>query len=497
MVTILDALRDQKLFAPFFNADDWRAWFAFLAALFELPMDAAALDLYRRCTGRRAPPVAPTREAWVIAGRRGGKSRIAALLAVYAACFRTYTDVLAPGEVAMVAIIAADRRQARTILRHVNGFFDAVPMLNKMVSSRTKETLTLANRVVIEVHTASWRTLRGYTIVAAICDELAFWHTDESGANPDTEILAALRPAMLSVPSALLLCISSPYSRKGALWEAYRRHFGQADSTVLVWQAPTALMNPRVDREAIAGAYAEDPAAAAAEFGAEFRSDIEAFLTHELIRAVTVPGREALPPTRHRYFAFTDPAGGTGADAMTLASGHVEWPEVLPAPTGAGPFAAFGPTVPTSTAGAHTIVIDQLVERRPPFSPTDAVREFAALLHAYGVTTVVGDRYAGDWPADRFAEHGIDYAKAPGVKGELYLQLLPAITAREIELPDHQRLHRQLVALERRTSRVGRDLVDHPPRGHDDLANAVAGLVAVARVDARGAGWSIEEAYGV
>jgi hypothetical protein len=49
-----------------------------------------------------------------------------------------------------------------------------------------------------------------------------------------------------------------------------------------------------------------------------------------------------------------------------------------------------------------------------------------------------------------------------------------------VELLDHLRLQAQLLALERRTARGGRDTIDHAPGCHDDLANAVAGaLVAV------------------
>lgn len=95
---------------------------------------------------------------------------------------------------------------------------------------------------VIEIHTASFRAVRGYSVVAAICDELAFWRSDES-ANPDAEILAALRPAMATIPGALLLAISSPYARRGALWTAYRDHYGRHNSDVLVWQAASRAMN--------------------------------------------------------------------------------------------------------------------------------------------------------------------------------------------------------------------------------------------------------------
>ena len=47
----------------------------------------------------------------------------------------------------------------------------------------------------------------------------------------------------------------------------------------------------------------------------------------------------------------------------------------------------------------------------------------------------------------------------------------------------NQRLVAQLLNLERRTSRAGRDSIDHAPRAHDDMANAAAGalLAAVAK----------------
>ena len=35
--------------------------------------------------------------------------------------------------------------------------------------------------------------------------------------------------------------------------------------------------------------------------------------------------------------------------------------------------------------------------------------------------------------------------------------------------------------IERRTSAVGRDTIAHPDRGHDDVANAVAGAAALSK----------------
>ena len=62
-----------------------------------------------------------------------------------------------------------------------------------------------------------FRAVRGYTVVAALCDEIAFWPVDTDAANPDTEILAALKPAMATIPTAMLICMSSPYAKKGSL----------------------------------------------------------------------------------------------------------------------------------------------------------------------------------------------------------------------------------------------------------------------------------------
>jgi hypothetical protein len=438
--------------AAFPEPETWAAWRTFLAACFALPMVGDELALYSRRTGRQTPPKIPVREAWLVVGRRGGKSRIAALVAVYVAAFRDYRTVLAPGEKATVAVIAADRQQARVCFRYITGLFDAVPMLQRLVVRRTANALELSNHVAIEVHTCSYRTTRGYSFAAVIADEVAFWRSEES-ANPDVEILAGIRPGLATIPGALLLCISTPYARRGALWDTYRRHYGHDGDPVLVWRAATRDMNPTVDPAVIAAAYEQDDAAAAAEYGAEFRRDIEAFLDREAVGAVVVPGqreRAAVPGTT--YVAFVDPSGGSG-DSMTLAIAH--------------------------RVEDHA-VLDAVREVRPPFSPDAVVEEFAQLLRQYRIGGVVGDRYAGEWPRERFRAHGISYIPAKSTKAELYATLLAAINSRRVELLDLPRLVTQLCGLERRTAWGGRETIDHSPGGHDDVANAVAGALTLA-----------------
>ena len=119
-----------------------------LAALFALPMTREQLALYSKLTGRTTPPTQPFHEAWLCIGRRGGKSFILAVIAVFLACFKDWRPFLGPGEVATVMIIAADRRQARVIMRYSLGCSRAVPMLAQLSRARPAR----ASRCVI----ASW-----------------------------------------------------------------------------------------------------------------------------------------------------------------------------------------------------------------------------------------------------------------------------------------------------------------------------------------------------
>jgi phage terminase large subunit-like protein len=182
-MNLLQALDDDQLFKPLFAGPTWRPWKAFLAALFALPL------LYRAHTGRQAPPEAPFREAALVIGRRGGKSRILALVAVYLATFRDYTPHLAGGEVVTISVIASDSRQARVIFRFISGMLDATPMLRAMVTDESAEAISLSNRVVIEIHTCSFRATRGYSYSAVLCDEIAFWR-DETSPNPTPKSFA-------------------------------------------------------------------------------------------------------------------------------------------------------------------------------------------------------------------------------------------------------------------------------------------------------------------
>ncbi len=444
-MNIREVMTDPALFGGLFGADSFKAWRALLAGFYGLPLNDDELPTWRKLTGRQSAPEAAHDELWLVVGRRGGKTQNAALLAVYEAAFRDYSDRLSPGEVATVMLLAADRKQARSVFRYISGLFEANPMLARMVVREDKESIELSNRTAIEVHTASFRATRGYTVACCIADEIAFWRSEDS-AQPDYEILNAIRPAMATLDGKLI-ALSSPYSRRGELWNNYRRHHGK-EGPILVAQAPSRTMNPTLPARVVRQAKERDPAAAAAEYDAQFRTDIEAFLPRETVEAAARLDRLELPTVAGiTYSAFVDPAGG-GADEFCIAIGHRE---------------------------DERLIVDVVRARKG--TPADIVAEYAKLLKDYGVTRCQSDKYAGTWPADEFKRHGITVEQSAKPKSELYRDALAVFNSGQVELPPEERLITQFASLERRTARGGRDSIDHAPGGHDDRANVVAGLM--------------------
>lgn len=449
-IAFLTFRRDPKLLGTAFPGDSWTGMDVLVAGALGQLSSAEHVEMFRAVTGRD-PPADPVREFWIIAGRRSGKSRMAAALALYLATCRRWRA--APGEVPTVLILAADREQAQVALRYVRGLIQCSPLLAQEVASEARERITLHSGVEIQVATSDYRAVRGRSLVAAICDEIAFWEPSPESTNPDSEVLAAIRPALATFPGSLLVCVSSPYAQRGALFEAFRRYYGQPDPRVLVARAPTRLLNPTVPAELIADELARDPDAARAEWLAEFRSDVASFLDVDLVDGATRSEPRELPPVtfskdggRVVYHAGLDVSGGR-ADAAACAVAHRE---------------------------GRSAIVDACRRWPAPHDPAAVAREVAAFLAPYGLRSAVADHYGAELSRALYSEAELALAAADVTRSEAYLHLLPLLTTGRIELPPEPRLRLELLGLERRTARGGRDSVDHRPGSHDDLANAVA-----------------------
>ena len=429
------------------------SWGPFLRALDGLPPLANQRELFLQCTGRETPFTTPPRQAQAACGRKSGKTRIAALCAAASACFWDHAAYLGRGERAKILLLSQTRDQAQVARGYILETLESNPVTKALIKTIKSDVIVLENNVDIVVQAASYRSVRGFTAPMVICDEVALWRDAELSVNPAKEIIRALLPCQALVPQPLLLSISSPFAREGQFYEFYAKHHGDNDSDLLSWQASSLTMNPVLKQSVVDDAYATDPEAAAAEYGALFRSDIASFIDRDLLVDLVEPGRSQRGcVTGTRYTAFVDSSGGS-RDSFALAIAHME---------------------------GDVAVLDVVEEIKAPFDPSVATAELCKVLKAYGCSQVYGDRYAGNWVPNEFKKHGITYLPSGRDRSQLYLEALPLLHSHRVRLLDLPRLISQLCSLQRRASSSGKQSVDHPKNSRDDVANACMGSVVFA-----------------
>jgi hypothetical protein len=463
MASVLDFLDTPELLAHAFTGGSWARSRAVLKAAFALPMDWRDRTLFAQVSGRRAPPGRPVKELVAAVGRGGGKDSIAAALAVFIATTGDFSR-LRPGECGTIMCLATDRDQAGIAFQYIKELIAASPVLLALVKKIDGDRIELKNGVEIIVQTNNIRSPRGRTIAAAIYDEAAHWR-GEDFANPDIEVDNAIAPGLMRFPGSLKIIISSVHRRAGLLHDKFAQYYGKNNDNVLVVLGTSMQFNPTLDAEEIDRQLALDPEKAGAEYLSRWRDDLSTFLDRALVE-MAIDTAAAPRPRKPgcQYMAFADPSGGRG-DAFTAAVGHRE---------------------------GNLLIVDALYERRAPFAADAAVADVAALADTYSVHTIRGDDYGADLTVAAFRRHGITYRSfrlgdADGANGkrtrsEIYLNAIGLFTTGRVRLPANPRLVHQLISLERRAARSsGHDTVDHPPGGHDDLANACCGcLVALA-----------------
>jgi hypothetical protein len=264
-------------------------------------------------------------------------------------------------------------------------------------------------------------------------------------------MLHALRPALATTAGKLII-LSSPYAQSGELYNLHQKHWGKDDSTTLIWKASAPVMNPSLPDDYLERMAKEDPDAYRSEVLGEFRAGTSTLLDPDAIDQCVGDHVELPPEPGMRYEGFIDVSGGR-SDDFTVAIGHVAEPST-------------------------EIVIDVVRYWAPPFDPQEITREAARLLKRYKIRTARSDRYAAEWSKAQFKLFDIELDQSSEAKSDLYLgALLPVINSGGVRLPQVKKLLAQLRLLERRRGR-NRDVVDHPPSQHDDLANACAGVIA-------------------
>jgi hypothetical protein len=341
------------------------------------------LTAFQAVAGGRAPPSRRVRELVAVVSRRAGKGRIAAALAVHASALTEHSAVLAPGETGVVACISPTVLQAQIVKSYVLGFLQSTPAPRHEIADASGPEIRLKNGNIITTLTSDYRTLRGRTLLCAILDEASFLR-DEVSAAPDIETARALRPG-LATTGGMLVIISSPYRRAGLIFQMHRDHFGRDDDDVLVVQGASRAFNPLLEEQVVQTAVVNDAHAAQSEWLGEWRSDLAAFLSEEMIEAAVDrdPPAELPPRDGIVYFAFVDSSSGRH-DAFTICICH---------------------------RGGERLIVDVIRGRKS--DPAATAAEFAALAKEYRCSTITGDAYAVGWIEGAFTKAGLQYRRSP------------------------------------------------------------------------------------
>jgi hypothetical protein len=422
---------------------------ACLKTIYGLPLDGEELEVYRRAAGRADYMPQEYNEATLIVGRRGGKtSKIAAPIACYEA-FRDHQ--LSRGERGYVVLLAPRTYQAKIAFRFIRSYLENSPVLAKWIKKIRKQEIDLHNDITIGCYPCNYVAVRGISIVAAICDELGFWWVEETAANPDEEVLAALRPAMATFPTAKLIKISTPYRKDGVLWREFQQ---RADLGFPVWQLSTFEMNPRVKPEQLESERRRSEEHYRREYLAEFTDEIASWISPEVLHPCVVQDRTELPPVEEgTYVAAVDPAFQRNDFALAVVHKVKDEP----------------------------VVLDRVARwagtKNAPLGYEWVCNEVVQIVNEYGINCVLGDQYCAPVIKQYLSKLGIayqDFTFGSHTRADLFGNLKHLLVQRRIELLDDPLLLRQLRALEEQ--KTPRGDIDIRP-GHnqkDDIAVAVA-----------------------
>lgn len=463
-MNILEFCYEPPLDEVFGDRRSWFNWYVDLAAIYAIPIgevsrllgrtEAEILKSFQKFTKRTYWPLLPATEAWILSGRKSGKSRIVSVVIAYEMLVRLdWQNRLTPGERAVFPCVAVDRLQAQIIFSFVRGILYSSKMFKAMIISETKEEIELDNGATLRVMVADKASVRGPLYIGLAADETAFWKTGDGFANPDHEVFQAFEPGIID--GGLIISISSVAGEMGLLYETYKEHFGKDGDQVLVWQSDTMAMNPCYSQSKIDRMMAKDSTVAMAEYGSIFRTDMSGLYNSMALEDCRVPGSMEMPyQTGNSYRAFVDMSGGK-KDSHSLAIAH------------------------RGADGKVIIDITREVIPSPRVKPSDVCVDFAKIIKGYGLSKAVGDAYGAQWVVEGFAKEGITLEKSEKNSSEIYLYCIGPFSNRQVALPDDNRLLAQLKALMRRIVPGGKDKVlsGKTDRSHSDLSNAVCGSI--------------------
>ncbi len=374
-------------------------------------------------------------------GRRGGKSSSLCRVAVAEVLHGDHK--VPPGDVGVFAFVSVKRADASERLRTIAEILDVLKVPHEQSGDEIRIPGT--NRL-FRVYTANYRTSVGMTLIGLVADEVARWRDDDTGANPATEILRSMRPAMLTMRNAHEFLSSSPFSTIDAHHEAFER--GNTDEQAVAW-APTWIAHPE-QTEARCRELEPDEPTFRREYGAEpMGAGLSSFLDARAIDAAI-----------HEYDRAIAPG-----DMLTAGADFG--------------FRRDSSALVTVRRRESLVVPLDIVEMRPdrePLKPSEVVKRFAESMKARQLRGVMADGHYRQSIMEHLETHDLAFIDAPTDVPETYVRFRVMLHQGNLRLPKHDRLIRDLKEVQSRPTAAGRLSILLPRRpggGHADMVSAL------------------------
>lgn len=411
-------------------------------------------------------------ELWAQLGRRAGKTgELGSFIFAYECCLGGHTAYVRDGTPIVALLISQTKEISATNLLHVKTMITSSPLLKGELEAVVGDRLRLKNGITIMAGAPDIANQRGIAVPVLGLDEVAFWYSDADSANPDYEVVRALRPAQAQFPHRKRFALSTPWTREGIIYDATqagtagvrakdektKRKYANA----LVVTATTAMMlNPRISRQVLEEEKANDPEAFDREFLVMVSDVAAGFLSGAVIEDCVRHGMaEQEPKPEATYIAVMDPA--FRGDTFGAMVGHYE--------PGIG------------------VVIDAIRRFVPGkgrrVDPGHVFQELLPLWANYSVETVYSDQ--GQFESLQLIanERGINLIGTDftgSSKPKILGNLQQLINRRQVILPDPSMSHdaavliQELKQLQRKKLPSGYVQIAAPPGKHDDLAMSLA-----------------------
>jgi hypothetical protein len=425
----------------------------------------------------------------LIVGRRGGKTTLAAIVAIYSTIKVNWTPYLTKTPVATVLVLSHSVDLSEEILDILKQLVESSELLNRLRNLKKKNTTKIFHlkipflkedgesvewsQVRVKVGAASKKTTRGSAVCTLLCDEIAFWNLSEEAAEPDHEIIRAARMSLLQFGEhGTIIKMSSPGIKQGVLYDEWQRR-DEIKDDYIQFKAPSWVWNTILPKEEFKKEQRLDPEGFDTELRANFVDSITNFILPEFVDLCVMRGISFNPPSD---------------DRQTIYSGAID--------------AAFkGDRFAFSVVGYNEKRVTQYVlkywegSKKRPVQIHEVAAYIRTICRQYGLNEIAGDQYSFQPLRELFLQYGINLVEnvfTLPYKRKIYFGLKRLIHNQQMDLLDIPLLSKEIKELVVEQTASGQIRIGHPQNGSDDLADATA--VAAYRVMERAGGVQVQ--YG-